>query len=45
MRYLLSHFMEPDQLDITFLDATLRLSRGDMGNLFVLAMDDPKDRP
>lgn len=33
------------QLDITYLDATLRLSRGDKGNLFVLAMDDPKDRP
>lgn len=33
------------QLDITYLDATLRLSRGDKGNLFVLAMDEPKDRP
>jgi hypothetical protein len=33
------------KLDVTYLDAGLRLSRGDKGNLFVLAMDDPKDRP
>ena len=33
------------QLDITFLDDDLRLSRGDKGNLFVLTMDDRDARP
>jgi hypothetical protein len=33
------------ELDITYLDEELRVSRGDKGNLFVLVMDDPDDRP
>lgn len=33
------------KLDVTYLDETLRLSRGDKGNIFVLEMDDRNDRP
>lgn len=33
----------PGELDITYLDEELRISRGNRGNLFVLRMD-PKDR-
>ncbi|KAK9814035.1 hypothetical protein WJX73_009769 [Symbiochloris irregularis] len=33
------------KLDTTYLDNELRISRGDKGNVFVLTMDDPKDRP
>ena len=33
------------KLDVTYLDETLRLSRGDKGNIFILTMDDPSDRP
>ena len=33
------------QLEITYLDDELRVSRGDKGNLFVLLQDDPDDRP
>lgn len=33
------------KLDVTYLDETLRLSRGDKGNIFVLEMDDRQDRP
>ena len=33
------------KLDVTYLDETLRLSRGDKGNVFILTMDDPSDRP
>lgn len=33
------------KLDVTYVDETLRLSRGDKGNIFVLEMDDPNDRP
>ena len=32
-------------LDTTFLDAELRIGRGDKGNLFVLVQDDPAGRP
>ena len=31
--------------NLTYLDETLRLSRGDKGNIFILTMDDPSDRP
>jgi hypothetical protein len=30
---------------VTYLDETLRVSRGDKGNLFVLRMDDPQELP
>jgi hypothetical protein len=33
------------ELAITYLDEDMRISRGDKGNLFVLLMDDPDDRP
>lgn len=33
------------ELAITYLDEGMRISRGDKGNLFVLLMDDPDDRP
>lgn len=33
------------ELAITYLDEDLRISRGDKGNLFVLSMIDPDDRP
>lgn len=33
------------ELAITYLDEDLRISRGDKGNLFVLSMVDPDDRP
>ena len=33
------------KLDTTFVDSTLRISRGDKGNLFVLIQRDPKGRP
>lgn len=33
------------ELAITYLDEEMRISRGDKGNLFVLLMDDPEDRP
>lgn len=33
------------ELDITYLDDSMRVSRGDKGNLFVLLMDDRDDRP
>jgi len=33
------------KLDVTYLDETLRLSRGDKGNIFILTMDDTSDRP
>ncbi len=33
------------ELAITYLDDSLRISRGDKGNLFVLEMDDPEERP
>ncbi|KAG1654652.1 hypothetical protein FOA52_010280 [Chlamydomonas sp. UWO 241] len=33
------------ELDITYLDDDLRISRGDRGNLFVLTMDDRDQRP
>lgn len=36
--------IRPGKLAITYLDETLRVSRGDKGNLFVLAMDDPDFR-
>ena len=29
------------ELDITYLDEELRISRGDKGNLFILTQDDP----
>jgi hypothetical protein len=32
------------ELEITYLDDELRISRGDRGNLFVLVMDDPDYR-
>jgi hypothetical protein len=32
------------ELDTTFVDSELRISRGDKGNLFVLKMDDPSAR-
>lgn len=32
-------------LDTTFVDLTLRISRGDKGNLFVLLQRDPEGRP
>lgn len=32
-------------LDTTFVDSTLRISRGDKGNLFVLQQRDPNGRP
>lgn len=35
----------PGELTITYLDDDLRVSRGDLGNLFVLVMDDREDRP
>jgi len=33
------------ELAITYLDEDMRISRGDKGNLFVLLMEDPEDRP
>ena len=33
------------KLDVTYLDAGLRLSRGDKGNIFILEMVDREDRP
>eukprot|EP00877_Chromochloris_zofingiensis_P013596 jgi/Chrzof1/8490/Cz03g13020.t1 len=33
------------ELAVTYLDEELRISRGDKGNLFVLVMEDPEDRP
>jgi PAP_fibrillin len=33
------------ELTMTYLDEEMRISRGDKGNLFVLLMDDPQDRP
>lgn len=33
------------ELAVTYLDEEMRISRGDKGNLFVLLMDDPDDRP
>lgn len=33
------------ELTVTYLDEDMRISRGDKGNLFVLLMDDPDDRP
>lgn len=33
------------ELAVTYLDEDMRISRGDKGNLFVLLMDDPDDRP
>lgn len=33
------------ELAVTYLDEEMRISRGDKGNLFVLLMDDPEDRP
>jgi hypothetical protein len=32
------------ELDTTFVDSELRISRGDKGNLFVLKMEDPTAR-
>lgn len=33
------------QLDTTFVDEELRISRGDKGNVFVLTMEDPSGKP
>ena len=33
------------ELDVTYLDKELRVSRGNRGNLFVLRMDDRSVRP
>lgn len=33
------------KLDTTFVDSTVRISRGDKGNLFVLVQRDPNARP
>ena len=32
------------ELDCTYLDEDMRISRGDKGNLFVLLMEDPSAR-
>jgi hypothetical protein len=31
----------PGELDVTYLDDELRISRGDKGNLFILVQSDP----
>ena len=33
------------ELDITYLDDSLRISRGDKGTLFILTMADRQQRP
>ena len=33
------------ELAVTYLDEELRVSRGDKGNLFVLGMEDPEEKP
>ena len=30
---------------MTYLDEELRVSRGDKGNLFILGMEDPEEKP